>query len=158
MYRNLTQRLEFTTDADRHWLVASTLARNEAMRLATGRWVVCFDDDDAMAPTCVERLLARAQEGDSRRSTAARPSTRKGQPDAVIGAFPPRLGEFTWASGMYHAGLRFFARELVAADLGLPGDWYLAQRMLRAGVRFGSIDEILAEIYPSRVNDPEPAD
>ena len=50
----------------------------------------------------------------------------KGQPDVVIGAFPPRLGEFTWASGMYHAGLRFFARELVAADLGLPGDWYLA--------------------------------
>ena len=50
--------------------------------------------------------------------------------------------------------MRFFARELVAADLGLPGDWYLAQRMLRAGVRFGSVPEILADYYPSRSNGP----
>lgn len=61
-YRNLTQRYDFTDDPEKRWLVASTLARNEAMRLATGSWVVSFDDDDAMAPTCVERLLVRARE------------------------------------------------------------------------------------------------
>ena len=56
-----------------------------------------------------------------------------GPPDLVIGDFPPRLHEFSWASGMYHAGLRFFARELVAADLGLPGDWYPSMHFNESG-------------------------
>ena len=156
-YHNLTQRLEFTDDAEKQWLVASTLARNEAMRLATGLWVVAFDDDDAMAPGCVERLLARAREGRFEAVYGRARVRAAGRPDVVIGAFPPSLGRFTWASGMYHAGLRFLARELVAADLGLPGDWYLAQRMLRAGVRFGRVDDVLADIYPSHLNPPESA-
>lgn len=157
-YSNLTQRLKFTDDVDSHWLVASTLARNEAMRLARGSWVVCFDDDDAMAPNCVERLLARAREGRFEVVYGRTTVHMNGPPDGVIGAFPPRLGEFTWASAIYHAGLRFFARELVAADLGLPGDWYLAERMLRAGVRFGWVSEILGDYYPSRHHEPQTAD
>jgi O-antigen biosynthesis protein len=158
LFRNLTQRLEFTDDENSRWLVAATLARNEAMRLATGSWVVCFDDDDAMVPDCVERLLARAREGRFEAVYGRAAVHMTGRPDGVIGAFPPQLGDFTWASGMYHAGLRFFARELIAADLGLPGDWYVAQRMLRAGVRFGWVGEILADYYPSHWNDPESAD
>ena len=50
---------------------------------------------------------------------------------------------------MYHAELRFFGRELLAADLGLPGDWWLAERMLRAGVRFAMRDEVLCDAYAS---------
>ena len=50
---------------------------------------------------------------------------------------------------MYHAGLGFFGRDPIAADLGLPGDWWLAERMLRAGVRFAMRDEVLADTYPS---------
>ncbi len=156
-FRNLTQRLQFTDDENSHWLVASTLARNEAMRLATGSWVVCFDDDDAMASDCVERLLGRAREGRFEAVYGRVTVHMNGRPEGVIGAFPPHLGDFTWAGGMYHAGLRFFARELIAADMGLPGDWYLAQRMLRAGVRFGWVGEILADYYPSHWNEPEPA-
>jgi hypothetical protein len=53
---------------------------------------------------------------------------------------------------MYHAGLCFLERELFAADLGLPGDWFLAERMLRAGVRFGMLDTVLCDIYPSPMN------
>jgi hypothetical protein len=148
-YRNLTQRLEFAADARGRWLVGATLARNEAMRLATGSWVISFDDDDEMAPNCVERLLSRAREERFEAVYGRTAVHMNGPPDLVIGDFPPRLHEFSWASGMYHAGLRFFARELVAADLELPGDWYLAQRMLRAGVRFGWVPDILADYYPS---------
>jgi hypothetical protein len=50
---------------------------------------------------------------------------------------------------MYHGGLRFFGRELLAADLGLAGDWWLAERMLRAGVHFAMSDEVLCDSYPS---------
>ena len=114
-----------------------------------------FDDDDALRPDCIERLLARAREERLEAVYGRTLAHFKDRPDAVIGAFPPRVGEFSWASGMYHAGLRFFARELFAADLGEPGDWYVAERMLRAGVRFGMIDEVLSDIYPSTFNDPE---
>ncbi len=149
VYRNLTQKIRFTDDPWRHWLVGCTMARNEAMRIATGQWVMCFDDDDFMRPDCVERLLAFARE---QRLEAAYGRTQFHGADYSsdpVGTFPPQLGKFTWAAAMYHGGLRFFERELYAADLTLPGDWFLARRMLRAGVRFGMTDAVLADIYPS---------
>lgn len=156
-YRNLANRVHFTDDPRRHWLVASTMARNEAMRLARGRWVMSFDDDDALRPNCIERLLVRAREDQLEAVYGRVVARREEQPPFEIGVFPPELGRFSWAGGMYHAGLRFFQRELFAADLGLPGDWFLAERMLRAGVRFGMVEEALCDIYPSAMNEVSPA-
>jgi hypothetical protein len=63
--------------------------------------------------------------------------------------FPPRLGCFSWAGALVHAGLRFFERELFAAHLELPGDMYMLERMLRAGVRFAPLDEVVLDYFPS---------
>ena len=157
VYRNLTQQLHFADDSWRRWLVAATMARNEAYRIARGRWLVCFDDDDAMRPDHIERLLARARE-DRLEAVYGRAEIRRaGEAPFAIGSFPPSLGDFTWAAGMHHAGLRFLGRELFAADFGVPGDWFLAERMLRAGVRFGMVDSILADMYPSAMNRVQPA-
>jgi hypothetical protein len=156
VYHNLTQRLRFSDDPWRTWLVAAAMARNEAYRLARGRWLMSFDDDDAMRPDCVERLLARARE-DRLEAVYGRAGVhRPGEAAFSIGSFPPRLGEFSWAAGLQHAGLRFFARELFAADFGVPGDWFTAERMLRAGVRFGMVDAVLADLYPSAMNHVKP--
>jgi hypothetical protein len=155
LYRNLTQRLRFTEDPQQLWLVGSTMARNEANRLARGRWLISVDDDDAIRPDCVERLLACA--GESRLECVYGRVQVHGeglQPFEMC-SFPPSHGQFTWAAGMYHSGLRFFERELVAAELGLPGDWFLAERMLRAGVRFGMVDSVLGDTYPSKLNAPQ---
>ncbi|MDQ6835763.1 MAG: glycosyltransferase [Actinomycetota bacterium] len=150
---NLSQRLLFTDDPFRHWLVASTMARNEAMLRARGLWVVSFDDDDAMRPDCLSRLLRRARESDRPEVVYGRAMFhREGEPSFELGKFPPEHGQFTWASGMYHAGLRFLERELFAADMRLPGDWFLAQRMLRSGVRFAMVDGVLSDVYPSAMN------
>jgi glycosyltransferase involved in cell wall biosynthesis len=156
-FRNLPHRVHISDDPRHRWLVASTMARNEATRLARGRWIVQFDDDDAMHPDCIERLLERARRDQLEAVYARVLLKRDGEVPFEIGAFPPSEGCFTWAAGMHHAGLRFFQRELFAADLGRPGDWYLAERMLRAGVRFGMVDAVLCDIYPSPMNRVQPA-
>jgi glycosyltransferase involved in cell wall biosynthesis len=149
-YRNLTQRLVVDDDEAKHWLVGSTMARNEALRMAQGLWVLSFDDDDELEPTAIETLIAHARE---RRLEVAYGQTREvgsaGQTN-TLGAFPPRPGDFTWAAAVYHQGLRFFERELVAAEFGIPGDWYLLDRMLRAGVRFGMVADTVVTYYTSR--------
>lgn len=153
-FHNLPHRVHISDDPRKRWLVAATMARNEAVRLARGQWIVQFDDDDAMHPDCIERLLERASR-DRLEAAYGRVCVRPtGELPFELGTFPPEHGRFTWAAGMYHAGLRFFQRELFAADLGLPGDWYLAERMLRAGVRFGMVDQVLSDIYPSPMNSP----
>jgi hypothetical protein len=45
--------------------------------------------------------------------------------------------------------LRFFERELVAAHLEIPGDIYMLERMLRVGVRFAMLDEVVLDYFPS---------
>jgi glycosyltransferase involved in cell wall biosynthesis len=151
-FRNLSHRVHISDDPERHRLVGATMARNEATRLARGRWIVEFDDDDAMRCDCIERLIERTLD-DHPEAVYGRALLRVEEgPLFEIGSFPPELGQFTWAAGMYHSGLRFLQRELFAADLGVPGDWFLAERMLRAGVRFGMVDAVLCDIYPSELN------
>jgi glycosyltransferase involved in cell wall biosynthesis len=147
-FRNLPHRVHISDDPWRRWLVAATMARNEAVRLARGKWIVQFDDDDAMHLDCVERLLDHGRREQLEAVYGRVLVRRDDERPFDLGGFPPVLGRFTWAGGMYHAGLRFFQRELLAADLGVPGDWFLAERMLRAGVRFGMLDAVLCDIYP----------
>jgi len=147
-YLDLGPRQTWTDDPARLWMVGATRARNAAVAAARGSWIVEFDDDDAMRPECLESLLELAR--DSRAEAVyGQVRAHRGDEEADFCSFPPRLGRFSWAGGMYHGGLRFFGRELLAADLGLPGDWWLAERMLRAGVRFAMSDDVLCDVYPS---------
>jgi hypothetical protein len=133
----------------RHWLTATTLPRNEAYRIAAGRWLVDLDDDDALRPDAVERLLDRARAERLEVVYGVLEQHEPGGGTAPLGGFPPALGSFGWQGALVHAGLRGFAREHVAGDLGLPGDWFRMQRMLRAGVRIGHLPEVTCDYYPS---------
>ena len=148
-YANLTQRCPASDDPHKSWLVASTMARNEAMRLADGLWVVAFDDDDSMRPDHIERLLVAARDQRAEVSYARVRCHWDDGAEIDSGDFPPRLTQFSWDGALYHGGLRFFERELVAAHLGVPGDWYLCDRMLRVGVRFHMTDAVVADVRPS---------
>lgn len=147
-YLDLGPRQSWTDDPARLWLVGATRPRNAAVSAATGHWIVEFDDDDALRPNCIEALLELARET---RAEAVYGQVRQhaGKEVTDFCVFPPRLGQFSWAAGMYHRGLRFFGRQALAADLGLPGDWWLAERMLRAGVRFAMRDEVFCDAYAS---------
>ncbi len=133
----------------RHWLTGSTMARNEANRLARGRWLLMFDDDDALRPHAVERLLAHARA--ERLEVVYSPVEQhlRGDVRRVLGGFPPRYGHFNWIGALLHAGLRGFEREHVATAYGVAGDWWLMERLLRAGARVGQLDEVLADSWPS---------
>jgi glycosyltransferase involved in cell wall biosynthesis len=145
---NLTQRFERGDGS--HWLTAATLTRNLGYRLAKGDWLLDLDDDDALRPDAVERLLAHARE---QRVEVAYGVLESHLPDGstmLVGGFPPEHTRFGWQGGIVHSGLRFFAREHVAADLGLPGDWFRMYRMLRAGVRIAHLPEVTCDYYPSK--------
>jgi glycosyltransferase involved in cell wall biosynthesis len=136
-------------DPRRRWLVGSVLARNEALRAARGDWLVAFDDDDEMHPRHVELLLDAAR---SRRLEVAYGRFRTLRADGRIfehGEFPPRFTRFTFQTALYHAGLRFFERQLAAADFDVPNDWFTCDAMLRAGVRFGMVREFVCDLFPS---------
>ena len=145
---DLTQRWDRGDDAQ--WLAAGTLTRNLAYTLAEGQWLLDLDDDDALRPDAVERLLAHARE---HRVEVAYGVLEAHLPDDstwLIGGFPPQLTRFGWQGAIVHAGLRCFARELVGADLGLPGDWFRMHRMLRAGVRMSHLPEVTCDYFPSK--------
>jgi Glycosyltransferase like family 2 len=156
-YVNLTQRLVPHPDPHKHWMIRSTMARNEGTRLAHGHWIVSFDDDDLMYPGAIARLLGEARERRVEVAYGHLLFVLADEPSYEIGEFPPRHGEFSWQSAVWHGGLRFFEREHVAADLGQPADVYLFERMLRAGVRFAMIDELVGELHPSSQREQRPA-
>ncbi|HEX5853726.1 MAG TPA: glycosyltransferase [Solirubrobacteraceae bacterium] len=153
-YSNLSQRIVAHPDPRRHWLVGSAMARNEATRHARGLWLLHFDDDDHIRPDAIASLLQVARE---QRAEVAYGGFEEHHPDGRqttgIG-FPPRLGTFSWAGALVHGGLRFFERELVAAHLEIPGDMYMLERMLRAGVRFALHEEVVLDYYPSTLWEP----
>ncbi len=47
--------------------------------------------------------------------------------------------------------LRFFEYNPKSWMLNEPGDWNLCRRMLEAGVRMGSIDQIVTHYYPAQL-------
>jgi hypothetical protein len=147
-YIDLGRRQAPIGDPARDWLVGATRARNAGIAAATGRWIVEFDDDDALRPNCIEALLELARETQAE-AVYGQVLQHAGGEGVAFCEFPPRIGRFSWAAGMYHGGLAFFGRQALAADLGLPGDWWLAERMLRAGVRFAMRDEVLCDAYAS---------
>jgi hypothetical protein len=144
-YVNLTQRYEYP-DPDRHWLAATTLARNEAYRRARGRWLFDADDDDSVPKDAIERLLAHARE---ERLEAVQGRIREHLPDGGSRPIVPTVRQLPLKGAVVHAHLRFFDREHVASAFGVPGDWFRGERMVRAGVRIGFVDWVSYDYYPS---------
>jgi glycosyl transferase family 2 len=142
-------------DERSQWRIRSVMARTHGLRLARGRWLLAFDDDDEMRPNQVELLLALARERCC--EVAYGVAERRWQDGSTddVGTFPPVLGGFGWQCAIYHAGLGFFERQLVATDFDEPADWFMCWAMLRAGVSFAMLEETVCTIYPSETGHRE---
>jgi Glycosyl transferase family 2 len=151
-WANLSVRVLAHQDPSRHWLVGSTLARNLGSAMARGRWLLHFDDDDQLRPEAIEQLLERARETMAEVVYGGYAEHLPAGASRSHRVFPPEFGHFGWQGALHHAALPF-TRELVAAQLGMPGDQWLLERMLRAGVRFAMLDRDVWDYFPSTVWD-----
>jgi glycosyltransferase involved in cell wall biosynthesis len=149
-YENLSYRGPYPERPRDLWHVAGIPARNTAVALAQGRWIAPLDDDDAFHPQHIERLLWQAQTGRHEVAYGQLRCLMSDGSEFPLGAFPPEYGQFGWQGAIFHAGLRFFEMELADALFSSPADWSLCRRMLRAGVRFGMLDEVVTDHYESR--------
>jgi hypothetical protein len=149
-YQNLSYRGPYPSDKRDLWHVAGIPPRNLGMTLARGRWIAPLDDDDAFHPRHVERLLELARRERHDVSYGMLRCLMNDGSEFRLGTYPPELGQFGWQSAIFHAGLRFFEMELADALFFSPADWSLCRRMLRAGVRFGMLNEVVTDHYESR--------
>jgi hypothetical protein len=149
-YLNRTHRGPYPQDAEQCWRVAGTMPMNEAVRLSRGHWIAPLNDDDAFRPEHVESLLELAR---SSRAEVVYGKLLQHHPNASsreIGVMPPERRGFGWQMAMFHRDLRFFGFQLAAALFDEPGDWSLCRRMLRAGVSFAMLDQVVTDYYPQR--------
>jgi glycosyltransferase involved in cell wall biosynthesis len=149
-YINRTIRGPYTDDPARRWYAIGVPPTNEALGLVRGRWIALLGDDDAIRPHHTERLLAAAQEHSYEHCYGLQlVNFVEGDP-ITLGSFPPTLGQWGLQAAIYHSGLRFFEGELSDAIYDEPSDWSKCRRMIRAGVRFGMIDEIVVDKNETR--------
>jgi hypothetical protein len=149
-FHNLNRRGPYPSDPEAFWHVAGIPPYNEAVRRARGRWIAPLGDDDAFRPHHIEALLGLARAGRHEATYGRFLAHFADHPPVDVGAFPPQYGQFGVQVLLYHAGLSFFEMELADELFSLPGDWSLAERMLRCGVRFGMLDDVVTDYYPSR--------
>jgi hypothetical protein len=149
-FHNLNRRGPYPTDPTAFWHVAGVPAYNEAVRRARGRWIAPLGDDDAFRPHHIEALLELAR-SERHEATYGRflAHFRDDRAPLEVGVFPPAYGHFGVQVLLYHAHLRCFEMELADELFSMPGDWSLAERMLRCGVRFGMLDDVVTDYYPS---------
>jgi glycosyltransferase involved in cell wall biosynthesis len=149
-YQNLPVRGPYPPQPRDLWHVAGVPPRNAAVALARGLWIAPLDDDDAFRPEHVERLLERAQRGRHEVAYGVLQCLMNDGSEFPLGTFPPQFGHFGWQAAIFHAGLSFFEMELADWLFYSPADWSLCRRMVRAGVRFTMLDEIVTDHYESR--------
>ncbi len=157
----LTQSL-INPDQNRSWMSAATLSRVEARRMSRGLWVTELDDDDALPLDAVETLLAAARET---RAEITCGKIEQHHPDGsstMIAGFPPEVIP-DWiglspdskirasSAALAHHALNGIARQRTEDFFGLPGDLVLLAKMVRAGVRFAAIDQVVYDYYPGRL-------
>jgi glycosyltransferase involved in cell wall biosynthesis len=150
-YENLSIRGPYPEAPDQSWLVAGTGAINRALQMARGAWIAVNDDDDALRPHHISTLLTVAQSSRDEVVYGRLVRHAPDGPDELGGVFPPVSHGFGWQLALQHRAMRLFEYKLAAALFGHPGDWDRARRMIRAGVRFRMVDEVVMDYYPAKL-------
>lgn len=149
-YHNRTIRGPYPAEESRRWWAIGAPPFNDALPLVRGRWIAALGDDDAVRPNHTADLLAAAQANRWEHCYGRQLVNFPEGAPLTLGRFPPVLGQWGLQAALYHSGLRFFESELSDAIYAEPSDWSKCRRMIRAGVRFGMIEETVVDKNETR--------
>lgn len=134
---------------ENHWYVGGAEPTNVALGMARGKWIARIDDDDVWTPNHIERLLDFAQSGGYEFVSSAYEEERHGVRKVNDAKHEsPRIGGVqTW---LYRSYLRFMRYNVQCYRKRWNRVWDvdLQDRIGRAGVRTGFLNEILAFVVP----------
>lgn len=142
-FRNLPVRGPYPEDPIRRWCVAGIPAQKAATEMSRGDWIAPLDDDDEWDDDHIEVLLDAARENDAELAYGLMRCRVEDPPiNAMIGAWPPRMGEIGFQGAIYNAALSTagFQYDRICGFIGEPSDWHFARRLWEAGVRFHFVD------------------
>jgi glycosyltransferase involved in cell wall biosynthesis len=146
---NLPYRGPYPSKPNQAWLVSGTTPWNTGLSLARGRWIASNSDDDSLRPNYIESLLGHARREHAEVAYGYIHQVEPDSPGSELGVFPPGFGQWGMQGSLLHGCLRFMPLQPTDWMFGIPNDWSLAERMMRIGVRFSMLDEIVADYYPS---------
>jgi glycosyltransferase involved in cell wall biosynthesis len=148
---NLGQQGRYPADPFLRWCVAGSAPWNLALALANGAWIAPCDDDDEFTDDHVEVLLGEARKRRlefvwSKALGEVAPGVweEMGGPDPLVGT--------SHGSMLYASQLGFFHYNLNSWKLAQVADWNLWNRMKRAGVRMGFLDQVTYRYHLAPTN------
>lgn len=149
---------------ENHWLVGGAVPANKAMELARGQWIARIDDDDTWSPNHIELLLRFAQQNQHEFVSGLYVEERFGEQKVIDGVRArdpyythgkqnplddsPKIGGVsTW---MYRSYLSFmkYNVECWRKSWNRVWDVDLSQRIYKAGVNMGFLDQVVAYVLP----------
>ncbi len=147
---DIPEYTKYPKETKSRWFVGGVPARNEGFKKVHGTWIAELDDDDVFLPDHLESLLKFAQKGDHEFVSASYITYRNGQETLVDvkDMKAPRIGGVeTW---LYRSYLSLFKANINAWRKGnnRPQDLDRQDRMIRAGVRFGFLDQVVSKVLP----------
>jgi len=146
-FEDLPVRSPYPEDPELAWMCVGSRPYNRGLELARGAWVANQADDDEFTPDHIETLLTVAIE---HRLELVYGDSWMEMPDdnwIRLGEWPPRQGGFCAGSVLHAAALKFVTLDEECWREGLPNDWNMWSRMLKAGVRAGHVERIVFRHY-----------
>lgn len=160
-YNMQSRTINYPKTIENLWFVGPAEPANMAMKLATGTWLARLDDDDTWTEDHIEKLLDFAIAGNYEFVSALYVEKRFGQSkvnDAKMALDEyytrkksiksVRLGGVqTW---LFRSYIKAFKYNLNCwrKDWNKVNDIDLSQRIFKAGVRIGFLNEIIAYVFP----------
>lgn len=124
------------------------MTRNEGVPDRTRPLHLSFDDNDQLYPQAIERLLSHARDLHVEVAYGRWRQFNSDEIRPAVGVFSPTHALFGWQGALRHRCRSFFERELVAAAFHTPDDVFCFAAMLRAGVRFAMLPEVIWDYHP----------
>jgi len=147
---NLPKRTKYPDDPTLRWFISGVGPLNHGLKIAKGKWICSFDDDDIMAPDYLENLLNFAQSEKHEYVAGLYEEEREGV-RSVRGMKTDELPEFgghsTW---LYRSYLRCFKYNVNSwrKSYNCPQDIDRQLRMISAGVNVASLNKVVSYIRP----------